>query len=113
MKLSVLMPVYNESATIDLAVKQVLSVDYPCEMELVIVDDGSVDDTFARLESMSDERLTLHRHTKNQGKGAAIRTASRAASGDYLIICDADLEYMPEEIPSLLAPVLAQEAEVV
>ena len=113
MKLSVLMPVYNESATIDLVVKQVLSVDYPCEMELVIVDDGSVDDTFARLESMSDERLTLHRHTKNQGKGAAIRTASRAASGDYLIICDADLEYMPEEIPSLLAPVLAQEAEVV
>ena len=113
MKLSVLMPVYNESATIDLAVKQVLSVDYPCEMELVIVDDGSVDDTFARLESMSDERLTLHRHTKNQGKGAAIRTASRAASGDYLIICDADLEYMPEEIPSLLAPVLAREAEVV
>jgi glycosyltransferase involved in cell wall biosynthesis len=113
MKLSVLMPVYNEAATIDLAVKQVLSVNYPCEMELVLVDDGSQDGTADLLDSLGDNRIVLRRHAVNQGKGVAIRTASRAATGDYMIICDADLEYSPEEIPSLLTPVLSGDAEVV
>ena len=113
MKLSILMPVYNEAATIVTAVKRVLEVDYPCDMELILVDDGSTDGTRDQLDGLSDPRLTRIDHPRNQGKGAAIRTASEAATGDYMIICDADLEYAPEEIPMLLAPALAGDAEVV
>ena len=113
MKLSVLMPAYNEQATLAAAVKRVLDVDYPCEIELVVVDDGSVDRTAEGLAGLHDPRLVVHRHAANQGKGAAIRTAAAQATGDYLIICDADLEYAPEQIPSLLVPVLAGAAEIV
>jgi dolichol-phosphate hexosyltransferase len=112
-KLSVLMPVYNEAATFAEAVKAVLEVDYPCDMELVIVDDGSVDSTPQIITGLQDERLVIRRHTRNQGKGAAIRTAAEAATGDYMIICDADLEYAPQEIPKLLEPVLRGDAQVV
>jgi len=113
MKLSVLMPVYNEAETLDSAVKRVLAVDFPCDMELVLVDDGSSDGTAEVLAALDDPRLSKHKHPRNRGKGAAIRTAVDAASGDYMIICDADLEYAPEEIPALLAPILHGEAEVV
>ena len=113
MKLSILMPVYNEAATIDLAVKRVLAVDYPCDVELVLVDDGSTDGTGEILESLGDGQLTVHRHDRNKGKGAAIRTAAAKATGDYMVICDADLEYSPEEIPSLVSPVLDGRARVV
>lgn len=113
MRLSVLMPVYNEAATLEAAVERVLRVDYGCQMQLVIVDDGSRDDTAKILESLTDERVVRHRHSVNQGKGAAIRTAASLATGDYVIICDADLEYAPEEIPGLLVPVLSGEAVVV
>ena len=113
MKLSILMPVFNESATLLQAVKRVLDVDYPCEVELVAVDDGSSDDSLALLRGFHDDRLRVLAHERNRGKGAAIRTASEAAAGDYLIICDADLEYRPEEIPTLLAPVIAGDATVV
>ncbi len=113
MKLSILMPVYNEFNTLASAVKDVLSVDYPCEFELVIVDDGSSDGTRDLYASFEDDpRIKIHLHKVNQGKGAAIRTAANAATGDYVIMCDADLEYSPAEIPSLLAPVLRGEAEV-
>ena len=113
MKVSVLMPAYNEQATLAAAVKRVLDVDYPCEMELVVVDDGSADRTAQVLAGLHDGRLVAHRHDRNRGKGAAIRTAAGLATGDYMIICDADLEYAPEQIPSLLTPVLAGEAEIV
>jgi glycosyltransferase involved in cell wall biosynthesis len=113
MKLSILMPVYNEEATVASAVKRVLAVDYPCDVELVIVDDGSRDDTATALDRLDDPRILRRGHPVNRGKGAAIRTAAAVATGDYMIICDADLEYAPEEIPSLLRPVLAGETEVV
>ena len=114
MKLSILMPVYNERATLISAIKDVLNVNFPCEIELVIVDDGSTDGTMDLYSSLGDDpRLSIHMHKRNQGKGAAIRTAAGVATGDYIIMCDADLEYSPAEIPSLLAPVLAEEAEVV
>jgi len=113
-KLSILMPVYNQVATLEAAVKDVLDVDYPCEVELVIVDDGSTDGTRALYERFdADRRLSVHLHARNQGKGAAIRSAAQVATGEYLIMCDADLEYAPSEIPRLLAPVLAGEADVV
>ncbi|MDQ2876471.1 MAG: glycosyltransferase family 2 protein [Actinomycetota bacterium] len=114
MKLSILMPVYNESATLAAAVKEVLDVSYPCDFELVIVDDGSTDGTRELYPSLGyDPRVTVRLHDRNQGKGAAIRTAAAAATGDYVLMCDADLEYAPAEIPSLLAPVLAGRARVV
>lgn len=113
MKLSVLVPVYNEAATVGAALKRVLDVDYPCDVEVVVVDDGSTDDTSLLLEAFDDERLIVHRHPRNAGKGAAIRTAARLATGDYMVICDADLEYAPEEIPRLLAPVISGDAAVV
>ena len=113
MRLSILMPVYNEAATVDSAVKRVLTVEYPCDVELVLIDDGSTDGTSDRLRSLNDPRIVQQAHAANRGKGAAIRTAGQVATGDYMIICDADLEYSPEEIPSLLAPVLSGEAEVV
>jgi glycosyltransferase involved in cell wall biosynthesis len=112
-KLSILMPVYNEAATVATVVKRVLDVEYPCEVELVAVDDGSRDDSAALLEAVDDPRLRLVRHDRNRGKGAAIRTAAQAAAGDYMIIMDADLEYSPEEIPKLVEVVLKGEAEVV
>jgi dolichol-phosphate hexosyltransferase len=113
-KLSILMPVYNELTTLDSAMKEVLNVDFPCEIELVVVDDGSTDgtrDLYSAFEG--DPRVSIHLHERNQGKGAAIRTAAEVATGDYLIMCDADLEYAPSEIPSLLAPVLSGDAQVV
>lgn len=113
MKLSVLMPVYNEEKTLAAAVKRVLGVDYPCEMELVVVNDGSRDSTAAVLDDITDSRLVRRDHPVNRGKGAAIKTAVATATGDYMIICDADLEYAPEDIPSLLEPVLDGEAQVV
>lgn len=111
--LSILMPVYNEARTLAAAVEQVLGVDYPCPVELVLVDDGSSDGTAQVLAGLTDPRVVVHSHVRNQGKGAAIRTASQVATGEWMVICDADLEYSPHEIPLLLAPVLGGQAEVV
>jgi glycosyltransferase involved in cell wall biosynthesis len=113
-KLSILMPVYNEFATLTSAIKEVFNVDYPCEIELVVVDDGSTDGTRDLYRSLAgDQRVSVHMHDRNQGKGAAIRTAAAVATGDYVIMCDADLEYSPADIPALLGPVIAGQAEVV
>src|SRR6476619_3005735 len=107
------MPVYNEEATVLGAVERVLGTEYPCPVELVIVDDGSADRTPILLKELDDERVVLIHHDRNQGKGAAVRTGTERATGDYMVICDADLEYSPEDIPALLEPVLRGDAEVV
>jgi len=112
-KLSILMPVYNERAFVVNAVKQALDVTYPCDVELLIVDDGSDDGTADVLADLQDPRLRLQVHSRNQGKGAAIQTAAAGATGDYVVILDADLEYDPEDIPKLLEPVLDGRANVV
>jgi len=112
-KLSILMPVYNEAKTVQRVVKRVLDVSFPCQVEVVIVDDASTDGTAEIIDRLHDERLIKLRHPANRGKGAAIRTAAAAASGDFVVPLDADLEYQPEEIPALLEPVLSGEAEVV
>lgn len=114
MKLSILMPVYNEFATLASAITKVLEVDYPCDVELVVVDDGSTDGTRGLYAALAgDPHVSIHMHDQNHGKGAAIRTAAAVATGDYMIMCDADLEYSPAEITTLLAPVLHGEAKVV
>ena len=113
MKLSILMPVYNEEERVADAVKQALDVTYPCEIELVVVDDGSRDRTAEVLAGLSNERLNVVLHERNKGKGAAIQTAVQHASGDYMVILDADLEYDPQDIPRLLEPVLDGRATIV
>ena len=113
-KLSILMPVYNEVATLQSAVKRVLDVDYPVDIELVIVDDGSTDGTRELYPQWRDmPRVQIHEKATNGGKGSAIRKGAELATGDYVIMCDADLEYAPEEIPALLAPVLRGESQLV
>jgi glycosyltransferase involved in cell wall biosynthesis len=107
------MPVYNEQSSIANAVKQALDVEYPCEVELVVVDDGSRDGTADVLAGLDDPRIRLRVHPRNRGKGAAIRTAVEQATGDFMVILDADLEYDPQDIPRLLEPVLDGRAEVV
>jgi glycosyltransferase involved in cell wall biosynthesis len=112
-KLSILMPVFNEAETVEVVVKRVLDVPYPCEVELVIVDDGSSDRTPALLAAIDDPRVSVHTHPVNRGKGAAVRTAAARAAGTHVVMCDADLEYSPEDLPGLIRPVLDGEAEVV
>jgi glycosyltransferase involved in cell wall biosynthesis len=115
MKLSLLMPVYNEEATLQKVLDRVFSIQWQDEVEVeyVIVDDGSKDSTPSILDAVADERAVVFHQPRNQGKGAAIRKAAELASGDYMIICDADEEYRPQEIPSLLQPVLDGETNLV
>ena len=113
--LSILMPVYNERATVERAIEDALGADLPVESrQLVIVDDGSVDGTRDLLQGRSwPENVTLVIHEKNKGKGAAIQTALRSATGEYSAILDADLEYRASDLGPLLEPLLAGNAHVV
>ena len=113
MKLSILIPAYNEAATVGVAVKRLLDVRYPCDIELVIVNDGSVDNTMDVLSGIDDPRVVVTEHPVNRGKGAAVRTAASLATGDYMLVFDADLEYSAEDILSLLSPLQRGDAEVV
>lgn len=113
MKLSILMPVYNEEERLPEALKRALAVQYPCDVELLVVNDGSADATRSILDGWSDDRLRVVHHERNKGKGAAIKTAVDAADGDYMVILDADLEYDPKDIPRLLEPVLEGKARIV
>jgi glycosyltransferase involved in cell wall biosynthesis len=108
-KLSIIMPVYNERATIREIVQRVLAVEIPgVETELVIVDDGSTDGTRARLDAIAAlPRVRVLHQPRNLGKGAAIARGIAESDGDIVLLQDADLEYDPAEHPSLLHPILA------
>ncbi|MGI8938301.1 MAG: glycosyltransferase family 2 protein [Iamia sp.] len=113
-RLSIIMPVYNEAATLRVALERLLAVEMPIPSEVVIVDDGSTDgctDTIADLVDGEQVRL-FHQH-HNQGKGAALVRGFKEADGDLLTILDADLEYDPSDIPSLCRPALSGESNVV
>src|SRR5450432_1258999 len=117
MKLSILMPVYNERTVVERCISLVLTAPIPenMERELVIVDDCSTDGTFAILQRMAAAfpQIQLYQHAQNRGKGAAVRTAIENASGDFSLIQDADLEYDPCEYPKLLRPLLDGHADAV
>jgi glycosyltransferase involved in cell wall biosynthesis len=113
MKLSVIMPAYNEEQTLEEIVEKVLAVDM--EKELIIVDDGSRDRTreILREKFMGRDDVKVIFHEKNSGKGAAVRTGISNASGDMIIIQDADLEYDPADYHMLVKPLVEGRAEVV
>jgi|TARA_B100001123_G_C15312700_1_gene1025055 glycosyltransferase involved in cell wall biosynthesis len=111
MQLTVVIPVYNEKATIIELLDRVTAVDI--EKEIIVVDDFSTDGTRAILEELRNKTFTLLLHNRNQGKGAALRTGFQHASGDFVIIQDADLEYDPADFPKLLAIVKTENARVV
>lgn len=117
MKLSIIIPVYNEAATLETVVNRVREVSLPegLERELVIIDDASTDGTLEVLETLAEQYpdIAILKHPTNRGKGAALRTGLTQASGDILLIQDADLEYEPREYPVLLAPILEGKADVV
>lgn len=112
-KLSILMAAYNEAETITQAAEEVLGVAYPCDMELIVIDDGSTDGTADLLAGIDDPRLTVLRHDTNRGKGAAVLTGAASATGTHILPFDADLEYMPEDILRLIEPVLRGRCTVV
>ena len=112
-KLSIVIPAYNEEKTLQTVVKAVQAVQLPLAKELVLVDDASTDSTRQIMEQLPDSNLVLIFHEKNQGKGAALRSGFSAATGDIILIQDADLEYDPEEYPKLLQPILEGRADVV
>ena len=113
LKVSILMCAFNEQQTIEQAINEVLTTDYPCDIELIVVDDGSTDETALLAEKINDPRLIVYRHSHNMGKGCALRTASELATGTHMLPFDADLEYSPEDIPRLINPIIKRNYDVV
>jgi glycosyltransferase involved in cell wall biosynthesis len=113
MKLSILMAAYNEERTVAAVAAAVLATEYPCPIELIIVDDGSRDRTPELLAELTDPRVVVRRHRVNRGKSAALGTAIEAATGTHMLPFDADMEYEPTDIPALIDPVLRGRCEVV
>jgi glycosyltransferase involved in cell wall biosynthesis len=111
--LSVIIPAYNERATIAEIIRRLRAVEIPLDLEVVVVDDCSSDGTDQVLAALADSTVRVVRHEHNKGKGAAIRTGLEQVRGDLVLIQDADLEYDPDDIPSLLDPVLKHKAAVV
>ncbi|RII27795.1 MAG: glycosyl transferase [Geobacter sp.] len=115
-KLSIIIPVYNESETIEAIINRVQSVSLPFPSEIVVIDDFSTDgtrETLSRISANCPHYLTAVYHDKNRGKGAALRSGFAAATGDIVIVQDADLEYDPAEYPKILQPILDGKADVV
>jgi len=113
MKLSVVIPIYNEKETLIKILEKVEEANtLGLEKEIILVDDGSTDGTLDILKTLENGYQVIY-HEKNQGKGAALRSGFLAAAGDLILIQDADLEYNPQNYPQLLRPILENKADVV
>ena len=114
-KLSVIVPIYNERTTVVEVLRRMRAVELPdgIDREIIMVDDGSTDGTRDVLRQLEDSTVRVILHATNRGKGAAVRTGLAVASGDYVLIQDADLEYDPEDWPKLIAPVQRGRARAV
>ena len=116
MKLSLVMPVYNEGETLDVVLKALGQVTFPVPYELIVVDDGSVDGAVDRIDRSwlpNADDVVVVKARRNQGKGAALRKGFSLATGDILGVQDADLEYDPSQIPSMVEKIVSGQAEVV
>jgi len=114
MKLSVIIPVFNEEDTVGEIVERVKGVSLDgVGVELIVVDDGSMDNTWKVLDNLLDDSIIVVRHERNMGKGAAIRTGLDCVTGDMVLIQDADLEYNPSDYPALIEPILSGQSQVV
>lgn len=115
MKLSIIVPVYNEEKTVDEILNRIFFVKLPASVkkEIIVVDDGSTDDTSKKIATWKEKKIIYIRHNINRGKGAAVKIGISNSSGDLLIIQDADLEYDPRYYPTLLKPFLESNAKVV
>src|SRR6516162_1238988 len=111
--LTVIMPVFNERATVAEVIRRMRAVDLPLTLQIIAVDDGSSDGSDKVLGALEDSTVRVLRHKQNQGKGAAIRTGLVEARGDLVLIQDAALEYDPNDWPKLLDPILRGKARVV
>lgn len=113
MRVTVIVPAYNEARTIEQVLRRLTELDF--DAEILVVDDGSIDETVEIVGGLESEipGLRLIVHERNQGKGAAVRTGINASTGDFVMIQDADLEYDPSDIPKLLAPLFGGVADVV
>lgn len=115
MKLSIIIPCYNEKDTILKVIDRIAQLEIPLETEIIVVDDGSDDGTADLLKHIPSPKcpVTIITHEKNMGKGEAVATGARAANGDFMIIQDADFELNPREYPKLLKPIITGQAKVV
>jgi glycosyltransferase involved in cell wall biosynthesis len=115
MKLSIVIPIYNEEATLPALVKRVMAVDMGMEKQLILVDDASRDGSDEAVRKLAAEVPGCKGlfHSVNQGKGAALRTGFAAAEGDLVVVQDADLEYDPRDLPAVLRPIVDGHADVV
>ncbi len=112
-KLTIVVPVFNEERTVRQVLEALTAQPVPGDFEIIVVDDGSTDRTKDILQASWHNRRVCVRHETNRGKGAAVRTGISLASGTHLLVFDADSEYDPDDIPSLIAPILSGRAEVV
>jgi dolichol-phosphate hexosyltransferase len=113
LSLSIIMAAFNEERTIAQAVQEILAIDFPCNIELIVVNDGSTDRTRDLLAEVSDPRVTVLHHEQNRGKGAALRSAVEMAACSYVLPFDADLEYAAEDVARMLEPVVKGRCKVV
>lgn len=110
--ITVVVPVYNEAATIRTSIESLLKAQLPLPVEILIIDDGSTDGSLQQISDLNNDSIRVHRHQRNLGKGAAVRTGIANARGDLLTIYDADLEYDAADFASLLQPILDGSARV-